>query len=248
MPTLPTFLHCPPETLRGAWRRLPFADHLGLRVPGVVDVATAAKWATAVEAAEALWTEDFDGEQHCLGRAFYTHLEEDKLDDYFADAAATNARVEGVIPGLQTFLRELVGELTDRPAIQRAGYCGAGVHVFAPERWVANNGGDVHFDTEGLAEADRAARVPALTLVLMLRPAERGGGLRVWDVRDAGSDAVTRAMVAKPSALIEYEVGELFVLDSYRLHQIQSFGGAGLRISATVHGVELPDGRWETWF
>jgi hypothetical protein len=243
-----TFLRCDPSELRGCLHRLPFAEHLGIRVPGLVDRATAARWADAVEAAEALWTADFDGEQHCLGRAYYTHLEEDKLDDYFEDAAATDARVEAVVPGLQDFLRAVVARLTDREVTQRERFCGAGVHVFSPGKWVAHNGGDVHFDTEGLDDEGRAARVPALTLVLMLRPAQTGGGLRVWTVLDPGTDVVTRAMIAKPSELVDYEVGELLILDSYRLHQIQPFQGETRRISATLHGVERADGSWETWF
>lgn len=248
-----TFLTCPPDELDGCLARLPFAEHLGIRVPRLVDAETAARWAQAVEAAEGEWTADFDGEQHCLGRAYYTHLEEDKLDDYFEDRAATDARVEATVPGLQAFVRGLVARITGGPATQREDFCGAGVHVFSPGKWVANNGGDVHFDTEGLDEEDRANQVPALTLVLMLQPAQTGGGLRVWTVRDQGSDAVTRAMIAKPSELCTYGVGELLILDSYRLHQIQPFGGSGRRISATLHAVRLPrasgaNAGWATWF
>lgn len=222
--------------------------HLGIRVPGALDAAHAAEWARAVEAAEDDWVEDFGGDQHCLGRAYYTHLEEDRLDAYFDDAEETNERVEAHLPGLQAAMRTLVARITGGQVRHRETFCGAGVHVFSPGKWLSHNGGDVHFDTEGLEDEDRDRGARALTLVLMLQPARTGGGLRVWDVRFQGSDTVTRAMLAKPSALVTYGVGELFVLDSYRLHQIQPFGGEGRRISATLHAVETTDGVWDTWF
>ena len=145
-------------------------------------------------------------------------------------------------------MRELVACLTGGVVRQRKDFCGTGVHVFSPGKWLSHNGGDVHFDTEGLDDEDRDRGARALTLVLMLQPAQTGGGLRVWDVRWHGSDTVTRAMLAKPSALVPYAAGEIFVLDSYRLHQIQPFGGDGRRISATLHAVEAEGGVWDTWF
>ena len=222
--------------------------HLGVRIPEAVAAGQAAEWARAVEAAEEDWVEDFGGDQHCLGRAYYTHLEEDRLDDYFDDADETNARVEAHLPGLQAAMRALVARITQGEVRRRDSFCGAGVHVFSPGKWLSHNGGDVHFDTEGLDDEDRDRGARALTLVLMLKPAQSGGGLRLWDVRWQGSETVTRAMLAKPSALVSYEAGELLVLDSYRLHQIQPFGGAGRRISATLHAVEATDGVWDTWF
>lgn len=235
-----------PPALDGCLARLP--DHLGVRVPGMVEASQAAAWAEAVERAEDDWVEDFGGDQHCLGRAYYTHLEEDRLDDYFDDADDTNARVEARLPGLQALMRGLVARITSGTARHRDGFCGAGVHVFSPGKWLSHNGGDVHFDTEGLDDEDRDRGARALTLVLMLQPPRVGGGLRLWDVRWQGSDTVTRAMLAKPSALVSYATGELLILDSYRLHQIQPFGGETRRISATLHAVERADGVWDTWF
>ena len=222
--------------------------HVGVRVPGVLDEEAAASWAAAVDRAEETWVADFDGDQHCLGRAYYTHLEEERLDDYFDDADETNRRVESCLPGMQARLRALVATVVAGEARHREGFCGAGVHVFSPEKWLAHNGGDVHFDTEGLEDEQRDRRARALTLVLMLRPPAAGGGLRLWDIRYLGTDAVTRAMVAAPSALVSYLPGELLVLDSYRLHQIQPFSGAVRRISATLHAVEAAPGVWDTWF
>jgi hypothetical protein len=46
---------------------------------------------------------------------------------------------------------------------------------------------------------------------------------------------------------VPYEAGDLVVLDSYRLHQIQPFTGGVDRISATCH-VAFASGVWESWF
>ncbi|HEX4461172.1 MAG TPA: hypothetical protein VIA18_24500, partial [Polyangia bacterium] len=137
---------------------------------------------------------------------------------------------------------------------------GPGVHIFPAGGWLARRGGDVHFDIEGLiAPRDGTSPfarqegpeapldgAPALSAILMLQPPESGGGLRVWDERYAGHDEVANAHEL-PSELANYEAGELVVIDSYRLHQIQPFAGARDRISVTAHAVLTVDG-WQTWF
>ena len=50
-----------------------------------------------------------------------------------------------------------------------------------------------------------------------------------------------------PHQTIDYGLGDLVVIDSYRLHQIQSFTGALDRLSATAHLV-FSKGRWQSWF
>ena len=104
-----------------------------------------------------------------------------------------------------------------------------------------------HFDTEGLTPAHVTERLPALTVVLMLSPPESGGALRVWDVAFAGTDGHADEDLQQPSALCTYAAGDLVVIDSYRLHQIQPFGGQLDRISATCHAAQVA-GTWETWF
>jgi hypothetical protein len=138
----------------------------------------------------------------------------------------------------------LVGGRT-RP---RPGFCGPGVHVFPAGEKVAREGGVVHFDTEGLSPLHRERMARALTLVIMLQPPTRGGGLRVWDVRYRGRDAATAAELRRPSARLLYRTGDALLLDSYRLHQIQGFPGQRDRISLTLHGVEVDADVWETWF
>jgi hypothetical protein len=81
----------------------------------------------------------------------------------------------------------------------------------------------------------------------MLQPPESGGGLRVWDRLYDGEDFPENPGPRVTTALVRYEPGELVVFDSYRLHQIQPFGGDLDRISATMHVVE-DGGEWEAWF
>ncbi len=81
----------------------------------------------------------------------------------------------------------------------------------------------------------------------MLSPPESGGELRVWDVTHAGEGEYEDDDLDRPSALCAYAPGDLVVIESYRLHQIQPFGGVADRISATCHAAFV-GGAWETWF
>ncbi len=225
---------------------------LGLRVRGYFDPTTCARWSAGVLAARAEWTPDFGGEQFSLGRAWYTHLEQARARAYFADAAASDARVERHAPGLQSAMRAALAALVGAEVRPRRGWCGAGVHVFPPHEKVAREGGVVHFDVEGLTAHQLARRTPGLSLVAMLQPPTEGGGLCVWDLLydgDDGPDVEDEETLAEADAcLAQYQLGDLLVFDAYRLHQIQPFGGARARISATLHGARIDDAAWEAWF
>jgi hypothetical protein len=223
---------------------------LALHRRGVLGDAECRRWVAGAYAARADWTPCFDGVQFTLGRAYYTHLEEGRPDDYFAAACASDARVERALPGLQARARAILSELVGEPVAPRAGWCGPGVHVFPAGAWLSRHGGDVHFDTEGLSDEQRAARAPALSLILMLQPPLHGGGLRVWDVLYAGDDgdgSLPPAAERAGSVTIDYAPGDMVVIDSYRLHQIQPFDGPRDRLSLTAHAVWDGD-RWVSWF
>jgi hypothetical protein len=207
-----------------------------------------AAWAEAVLAAEKDWTAAFGGEQYSLGRAFYTDFEEEESRVYFEDAAASDARVEAHLPGFQSAMREVLARVTESRVVPRRGWCGPGVHVFLPGSPVAKRGGVIHFDTEGLTAHHRMARGPALTLIAMLQAPDEDGHLDVWDVRYEGRDHPTPKELEAPSVIVSYRVGDVVVLDSYRLHRIRRFGGARARISATVHAAALDRNLWECWF
>lgn len=219
-----------------------------LILPRFFSIAQCERWTRGVYDGREEWTEDFGGEQFCLGRAFYTHLEEDREDDYFGDPEASDAIVERWTPGLQDAMRDLVERVTKGRVVPRRGWCGPGVHVFPPCEPVAERGGVSHFDTEGLVESHIARRQAAITIVAMFQTPLSGGGLKLWDTMFAGRDHPTDDELAVPSEIVEYQVGDVVIIDSYRLHQIQPFGGDRERISATVHAAEVDAGLWETWF
>ncbi len=208
-----------------------------------------ARWTEGVYRARDVWTHDFGGEQFALGRAFYTHYEEGKSSAYFADTAASDARVEAHCPGLQQAMRDLVARVVrDGRTVQRRGWCGPGIHVFPPGGPVASRGGVRHFDTEGLAAHHVQRRRPAISLVAMLQTPETDGGLKVWDVLYDGHDHPTREELRARHATVTYRTGDVVLIDSYRLHQIQPFAGSRERISATVHAALVDVGLWECWF
>ena len=216
---------------------------------GVLTPAECAGWSAGVYAARADWTPCFEGVQFTLGRAYYTHLEEDRADEYFATAGESDAVVERALPEMQARVRAILARLVGVPVTPRPGWCGPGVHIFPAGNWLSHNGGDIHFDTEGLPDEALATRRPALSAVFMLQPPERGGGLRVWDASWEGDDdeASGAAAARAPSAVADYVAGDLVVIDSYRLHQIQPFAGDRDRLSVTAHLVLADDG-WHAWF
>jgi hypothetical protein len=221
--------------------------YLAVRLADALTDAEREAYLRGVYAGRHQWTANFDGVQFTLGRAWYTHLEEDRVDEYFGGAAESDACVERFVPGLQAKMLALASSLVEAPVTQRLGWCGPGVHVFPAGNEVSFTGGEVHFDSEGLSEEQLAARTPALSLVLMLEPPDAGGGLRVWDAMFDGDSHPREPDASVASATITYEPGELLVIDSYRLHQILPFSGSTDRVSATMH-LALEDGQWEAWF
>jgi hypothetical protein len=223
--------------------------HLAVVARAAVEPGTCSRWVHGVLGARDQWTSDFGGEQFCLGRAFYTHLETDRTGAYFEDATPSNERVERNAPGLQGALRAMMARAVGVRVTPRPDWCGAGVHVFPRGGRVARRGGVVHFDTEGLSGPHVARRKNALSLVAMLQPPTRGGGLRFWPIRYEGEGHVDAAMRrARRDARVTLDAGDVVLFDSYRLHQIERFDGLRHRISATLHAAELSLGVWESWF
>jgi hypothetical protein len=194
------------------------------------------------------WTPAFDGVQFSLGRAWYTHLERNRTELYFRRAAHSDEVVERFLPSMQRRVLEAFHTFFRQPVIKRRDWCGPGVHIFPAGEWLSQNGGEVHFDTEGLAPGHIADRAPAITLILMVQPPIAGGGLRLWDILYEGEDEVAAQRLETTESFdLAYGVGDLVAIDSYRLHQIQPFAGETDRISVTAHAVFDGD-RWETWF
>ncbi len=226
---------------------VPAGTEPAVRIRGWLDAASCARMVEGVYAAREQWVEAFGGLQFSLGRAWYADWEMGRADTYFAEAALQNALVEQYAPGLQRRMRQLLRAAVGHPVIQREGWCGAGVHIFPAGGWAAQQGGDIHFDTEGLLPEQLAARAPALTVVVMLQPPVAGGGLRLWDAVYAGADEPSPEQLARPSVTATYGIGDALLFDSYRLHWIEPFTGDRDRISATLHAVWV-GGVWESWF
>jgi hypothetical protein len=241
--------HLPARALRSAHQpiapRALLDDGLGLVCSGVLDDARCAAIVGAVYAARGSWTASWNGLQHCLGRAYYTHLEEGMEHMYFAAAARSNALVERVAPGLTATLLDLLSATIGATVELRPGWCGPGMHVFPAGGHAAQHGGEVHCDLEGLTADQRARRTGAITLVLGLQPAERGGGTRLWSARFDGN---AEPLAAGEPTTVHLRGGDALLFDSYRLHQIEPFDGALDRLTATVHAVEVAPMRWEAWF
>ena len=223
-------------------------DSAVLGIRGALSRADAAEAARRVWGARDRWTPDFGGEQFCLGRAFYAHLETGRSREYFAGAAAADALVEATLPGAQRATRELLECVVGAHVRQRPGFCGPGVHVFPALGQVARAGGVTHFDLEGLTEHQLSERARAITLVLTLSPAARGGGLRVWDTRFEGRADTEIDADAFEQVTIRAGAGDALVIDSRRLHQIRPFSGELDRITITAHAAQLDRSVWEMWF
>lgn len=237
---------CDPEPGDLATR---LAGSLALRCRDAISAEDAARYAALVFAAREEWNANFGGVQFTLGRAWYTHLETGTSAAYFADAAASDARVERAVPGLQARMIDLARGLVREPIVRRPGWCGPGVHVFTPGNEVSSKGGDVHYDVEGLSPEQLERRADAYSFVLMLQPCAVGGGLRLHDRRYAGDPYARAADEATPSEIIDYRPGDLVVFDSYRLHQILPFAGDRARVSATFHIARTSGGgAFEAWF
>jgi hypothetical protein len=222
------------------------AQHLAVQYEGVLPRRECASLARSVYAGRAAWVPNFDGVQFTLGRAWYVHLETDREDEYFAGAAASDADVERFVPGLADRLLHLMSTFLGADIARREGWCGPGVHIFPAGEYVSHHGGDVHFDCEGLAEDQLAARAHAVTVILMLQPAAQGGGLRVWDKVYEDEDTEEAPGSAR-SEIVSYGAGDLVFIDSYRLHQICPSRGPLDRISMTAHAV-WNGACWEAWF
>lgn len=215
-----------------------------LRVRGALSVQACEDHTLNIMKARRSWTRDFHGDQFSLGRAWYTHLETDREEEYLDHAAASDALVQRVLPGLQDHLIQLVANMVGAPVVRRPGWCGPGVHIFPAGGVLAQRGGEVHFDAEGLSEEQCNQHAPALSAVLMLQAPTSGGALRLWDATYGDPEA---APANGPFDDVDYRVGDLALFSSHRLHQIQAFGGALDRVSMTAHTV-LDEGRWECWF
>ncbi len=221
--------------------------HLCVRYSAVLSEDICQRYVRAIYDARQFWHSDFDGAQFSLGRAWYTHLEQHRVRLYFGRSQDSDQLVERILPRMQSQMRELMSTALGEPVTARVGWCGPGVHIFPAAGWCAQHGGDIHFDSEGLLYPEPLPHTAALTMILMLQPAELGGGLKVWNTRYQNSDTITPDMLATAHTVVPYQTGDLVIIDAYQLHQIQPFEGQRDRISITAHLARVSHG-WVSWF
>src|SRR6185312_7754604 len=105
-------------------------DHLAIHFQGVLSRRECVEHTRGVYAGRSAWVPNFDGVQFTLGRAYYVHLETDREDEYFAEAAASDTDVDRFAPGLADRMMALLGLCVGAEVARRPGFCGPGVHVF----------------------------------------------------------------------------------------------------------------------
>ncbi len=221
--------------------------YLCVRYSAVLSEETCQRYVRAIYDARQFWHSDFDGAQFSLGRAWYTHLEQQRVRLYFGRSQESDRLVERILPSMQSQMRELMSTALGEQVKARVGWCGPGVHIFPAAGWCARHGGDIHFDSEGLQYPEPLRHTAALTMIVMLQPPECGGGLKVWNTRYQHSDSITPDMLATAHTVVPYQMGDLVIIDAYQLHQIQPFEGQRDRISITAHLARVSHG-WVCWF
>ena len=207
--------------------------------------------------AEPDWTTGFDGEQFALGEVWYHYAEEgENLEQYHAQATASRAVVEKHMPGLHAhIIRFLQAFLEHDNVYMREGWAGPGIVNFKAGRWVAQNGGSVHYDAEGLTPEDMGnPDFETYSFVAMLQKPLRGGNLQIWDKpydhtdpNDQTGAPDTRLFPNPVPSVIDYKPTEMWLFNGLRAHWIEPFAGDIDRICLTFHIARRKDG-WDVWF
>jgi len=167
----------------------------------------------------------------------------------YQSAVARGRRdLDRVAPDLASRAARLTADLLGGPVRTRPGHAGPGFVEFGGPG-ALDQDGDVHIDWEGLAaEHPLGLFAEAYSFVLMVRPPEEGGDLRVWGIGAAADGGAVDE--AGPGTLVGYRPGTLVAFPAQDLHQITAMRGDRSRITVTWHarraGPDPGDG-WEIW-
>ncbi len=208
---------------------------------------------TAFYGARARWTSGFGGEQFALGEVWYHYRETGgSLTQYQACVEESLRTVEAVLPGLYDRILSFLGRITaPEPVTLRPGWAGPGIVNFPAGEYLAHNGGDIHYDWDGLQpEEFEAPELEAYSFVSMLSKPERAGGLTLWNARHDNRrdpDIEHPSVAHAESVYIDYQPGQLWVFRSMWAHCIEPFGGSVDRVCLTFHVVRR-SGCWLVWF
>ena len=120
--------------------------------------------------------------------------------------------------------------------------------MFPPGEKVARRGGVFHYDLEGLPPAWGRAPPRAISVVWMLQPPTRRGGLTLFNKVFRGENWPMDEDPPVARTTTRMRAGDFLVFSSYRLHRINGFSGDVARVSITCHAVEVDQGVWDAWF
>jgi hypothetical protein len=246
------------EVLAGTAPNVSFATLLGGAGAVVFrDIFTPAEVQGMVATIYALreqWLPGFEEEQFSVGRVWYVDVADEAEEEYHEDSVRSNAQIEERFDSIQERMRAFCAAIQPGDLVQiRPGWAGPGFVIFPAHAACAENGGDIHFDIEGLAgDLLDDPEAAAYSFIAMLQKPESGGGLQVWreqydpNRRDEYIPEL-QSEPEGPSFLIDYRIGDLVMINSRAIHQIQPFEGDTDRITLTFHIVRQA-GAWHIWF
>lgn len=238
------------EEVTGQLRSL-LAGVAAIAIDGAVPVEELGTWARRLDQAPSLGRPI--GAGRVVGAAWFAAVAtiadpQERAAAYQRAWQVGHHQVEHVAGDLTSRCVALTSALLGGAAGVRPGFAGPGLVEFAGTGALGRDG-DVHLDWEGLAAGDPLGLFDeSYSFVLMVRPAEEGGDLRVWGIdADPAGGGVDEP---GPGALVGYRPGTLVAFPARDLHQVTAMRGDRSRITATWHARRTEPGaevEWEIW-
>jgi hypothetical protein len=229
-------------------------EHAAIRIPGVLTPDECAHCARRLYQQRRRWKSDYDGTQYSFPENYYARVEGGTEREYFFTVDDSVQLMADLFPREQERFLQVIKSLLDVDLVPlKKGWCGPGFVIFPKNEFVAVNNGPIHVDSEGLVDGelyDKDAK--ACAVILMIQKPETQGGVRVWNInweptRGEGQSLRMAEDNYDDGHTIEYEVGEMVVLNSLKPHQILAFDGDTDRITMNAFG-SFVGGRWQFWF
>lgn len=200
--------------------------------------------ALRLKALESSWSKDYGGEQYSFPNNYYARANDGGASSYFDGSSFGNeimaAQFGGVLEKLLAVIRLLLPGFEVK---SRTGWQGPGFVIFPANELLSRESGPVHIDLEGLvAPQVDFIRALCFSVIIMIQTPESGGGVRVWNrplTASVTEEALLLAAKECPdeSAVINYGVGDLVIINSLSPHQILKFDGNRARISLNAFAI-----------
>jgi hypothetical protein len=228
------------------------------RVANFATLEECQRWLSDAQADKGFWLNRFEF-INSYGSAWYLDIEAGLLNNYHANAMATNERLgklDGLVERLSSVSASLVApdgrtNLPCRPRRENLGPYWSDAGLIVNTRGTE---GQVHADYEGLAPYPAklfSADTRAYSAVLSLAKPKIGGNLKIWLRRHLGNEEPD--LEDFTSQVVDYSPGALAVFDSFCYHQIlgsQLTAETPIRAIAGMHFlyIDEPFSHWEYWF